>query len=263
MLTVKNYVRAKTVQEAYELCQKKSNVVLGGMLWLKMQNRNVNTAVDLCDLGLDKIIEEEDCFKIGAMVSLRQIETNKRLNEFAGGAFADAVKDIVGVQFRNMATVGGSIYGRFGFSDVLTLFQVLGAKVNLYNAGIMDICEFASMDRKIKDILTEIIIPKTDIKAVYLSQRNSATDFPVLSCAVSRINGVYNCSVGARPSAAGLFKDEKGFLNDGITEQSAEKFAEYVSENAVFGSNMRGGADYRKKVCAVLVRRALVKLGDK
>ena len=37
----------------------------------------------------------------------------------------EAVRHIVGVQFRNCATVGGSVYGRFGFSDVLTLLLAL------------------------------------------------------------------------------------------------------------------------------------------
>ena len=32
------------------------------------------------------------------------------LNAYTSGAVANAVKDIVGVQFRNMATVGGSIW---------------------------------------------------------------------------------------------------------------------------------------------------------
>ena len=39
MLTIKQYVKASSLEEAYELNQKKSNVVLGGMLWLKMQRK--------------------------------------------------------------------------------------------------------------------------------------------------------------------------------------------------------------------------------
>ena len=122
MVTIQNYVRAKSLEEAYELNQKKGNCILGGMLWTKMQNRMIQTAIDLCDLGLNKIEETEEEFLIGAMVSLRQLETDAGLNAYTQGAVRDAVKDIVGVQFRNLATVGGSIWGRFGFSDVLTVF---------------------------------------------------------------------------------------------------------------------------------------------
>ena len=116
MVTIQNYVRAKSLEEAYELNQKKGNCILGGMLWTKMQNRMIQTAIDLCDLGLNEIEETEEEFSIGAMVSLRQLETDTGLNAYTQGAVRDAVKDIVGVQFRNLATVGGSIWGRFGFS---------------------------------------------------------------------------------------------------------------------------------------------------
>ena len=115
MLSFNQYVRAQSLEEAYTLCQKKSNVVLGGMLWLKMQKKNAGTAIDLCDLGLDQIEESEEEYRIGAMVSLRTLENHAGLNALTQGAMAEAVKHIVGVQFRNLATAGGSIYGRFGF----------------------------------------------------------------------------------------------------------------------------------------------------
>lgn len=38
--------------------RRRNNVVLGGMLWLKMQDRKVGAAIDLCGLGLDQITGE-------------------------------------------------------------------------------------------------------------------------------------------------------------------------------------------------------------
>lgn len=118
MLTIKNYARPATVEEALGLLRaKKSNTALGGMLWLKLQDKNVDTVVDLSGLGLDSIEETEEGWRIGAMVTLRQLETHEGLAAFTGGAMAESVKHIVGVQFRNLATIGGSVFGRFGFSD--------------------------------------------------------------------------------------------------------------------------------------------------
>ena len=57
MLEIAKYVRAESLEEAYDMNQKKGNVILGGMLWLKLQNRRVNTAIDLSGLSLDKIEE--------------------------------------------------------------------------------------------------------------------------------------------------------------------------------------------------------------
>ncbi len=262
MLNITTYVRAKSLEEAYELCQKKTNVVLGGMLWLKMQNRNVHTAIDLCDLGLDTIEESDEYYTIGAMASLRSLEVHEGLNALTQGAMADSVKHIVGVQFRNVATLGGSLFGRFGFSDVLTLFQVLDAQIELFHHGIMSVAEFAKLPRDTRDILVRVLVPKTPKKTVYLSQRNTATDFPTLTCAVSEINGTYTCSIGASPFPAMPFADENGILKDGITEESAAAFATDIASRAAFGSNTAAGAAYRKKVCAVLVRRALLKLQE-
>ena len=262
MLSFNQYVRAQSLEEAYELCQKKNNVVLGGMLWLKMQSGNRGTAIDLCDLGLDQIEETPQEYRIGAMVSLRALEKHAGLNALTQGALAESVQQIVGVQFRNVATLGGSIYGRFGFSDVLTLFMALDAKVELYHAGIMSVKEFADFPRQTRDILVRVIVPKTERKTVYLSMRNTETDFPVLTCALSELEGRYTCVVGARPMKAVFFDDEKQILAQGITLEVAEAFAEDIASRARFGSNIRGGADYRRKICSVLVRRAALALQE-
>ncbi len=272
MFYYNQYVRAQSLDEAYELYQKKPNFVLGGMLWLKMKNKTLGTAIDLCDLGLDQIDEDENEFRIGAYATLRQIETHEALNAYTHGAIAESVRHIVGVQFRNVATVGGSIWGRFGFSDVMTIFRALGAKVQLHKAGVMDLDEFAALPRTTRDVLVSVIVPKNAKGIVYLSQRNQSTDFPVLTCAVANRSGRYVAVIGASPYMAEPVWDEDGILNgitgaksDGnkaLTENSEnnekiEKFAGYVAEHIRFGSNIRAGAEYREMICKVLTRRAV------
>lgn len=85
MLKIKSYVKVNSIAEAYELNQKKTACVLGGMVWLKMGNRNISTAIDLSGLGLEGIQETDDEFVIGCMTSLRALETDKRLNEYTQG----------------------------------------------------------------------------------------------------------------------------------------------------------------------------------
>ncbi|MBQ7777884.1 MAG: FAD binding domain-containing protein [Oscillibacter sp.] len=249
MLRIKEYIRPQSLEEAYQLCQKKGNVVLGGMLWLKMQNRSVNTAIDLQDLGLDKIEENDEEYRIGAMVTLRQLEQHAGLERLTHGAMAEAVRHIVGVQFRNLATIGGSIYGRFGFSDVLTLFMAMGAKVELYNGGVMSVEAFTHLPREIRDILVAVIVPKDVKRAAYQSQRNASTDFPVLTCAVCETDEGVTCAVGARPALAVCVK--------GLPADAPEETAETVTEQLQFGSSLRAGEEYRRRICRVLVRRAL------
>lgn len=277
MFYYNQYVRAQSLDEAYELYQKKPNFVLGGMLWLKMKNKTLGTAIDLCDLGLDQIDEDENEFRIGAYATLRQIETHEALNAYTHGAIAESVRHIVGVQFRNVATVGGSIWGRFGFSDVMTIFRALGAKVQLHKAGIMDLDEFASLPRTTRDVLVSVIVPKNAKGVVYLSQRNQSTDFPVLTCAVANRSGRYVAVIGASPYMAEPVWDEDGILdcladaktdgNAALTDNSEsnakiDKFAGYVAEHIRFGSNIRAGAEYREIICRVLTRRAVTQSLD-
>jgi CO/xanthine dehydrogenase FAD-binding subunit len=219
------------------------------MLWMRLGKGTVGTAIDLCDLGLNTIEETEDQFSIGAMATLRDLELHEGLNTYTSNAIRNAVKDIVGVQFRNMATVGGSIWGRFGFSDVLTVFLAMDCYVELYKGGILPLEQFANM-KKDNDILVRLIVKKTPCKVVYSSMRNQSTDFPVIACAVSSMNGQYRASIGARPARAML-----------ITGETAEGFASKVAENTPTEGNIRGSAAYRTHLIRVLVQRAVTELG--
>ena len=261
MITIQQYVRPKTLEEAYQLNQNKRNRIVGGMLWLKMSHARINTAIDLCDLGLDTIEEREDAFHIGAMVTLRDLELHEGLNRFTDGAVAKAVRDIVGTQFRNMATVGGSVFGRFGFSDVLTVLLALDTYVELYHGGTVPLETFVKQPRD-RDLLTGILISKQPTAVSYQAVRNARTDFPVLTCAVSKRDGTYFASIGARPGRAMLIRDEEGILANGLTEESIAAFAASAASRTPTGSNLRGSADYRSHLVRVLCRRALQEIGD-
>ena len=260
MITIQKYVRAQSLEEAWQLNQNKRNRILGGMLWLRLGKGSVATAIDLCDLGLNKIEETEEEFSIGATATLRDLEKHESLNTYTCGAVANAVKDIVGVQFRNMATVGGSIWGRFGFSDVLTIFLALDSYVELYKGGIVSLEEFASMKMD-NDILVRLIVKKAPCKVVYTAMRNQKTDFPVLTCAVSCVNGEYRTSIGARPGRAKIWRDEKALLTGGINEESVAAFATFVAQQVPTESNVRGSAEYRTRLVKGLTQRAVLELG--
>lgn len=260
MIEIQKYVRAGSLEEAHRLNQNRQNRILGGMLWLKMGKGSVNTAIDLCGLGLDTIEETGEQFSIGAMVPLRRLELHEGLNAYTKGMAADAVRDIVGVQFRNLATVGGSVWGRFGFSDVLTMFLAMETEVELYQGGIMPLERFAAMDYD-RDILVRLIVKKTPGEFVYRAMRNQRTDLPVIACALSRMEEEYKAVVGARPARAMVVRDERRLLSGGLTEDSARAFADYAAEVVPTGSNTRGSAAYRTHLIRVLTERNLLELG--
>ena len=262
MVTIQKYVKAQSLEEAWKLNQGKKNRILGGMLWMRLGNGTISTAIDLCDLGLDTIEETDEEFSIGARVTLRELEQHVGLNTYTHDAVKNAVKDIVGVQFRNMATIGGSIWGRFGFSDVLTVFLAMDSYVELYKGGIIPLREYAKMPYD-RDILVRLIVKKEAASFDYQSVRNTQTDFPVLTCAAAKTEAGYQFAIGARPGKAVLFELSNEDMKDKNVENIAEYAAKCVKEQIVTGSNTRGSAEYRKHLAGVLVRRAVCKLAGK
>ena len=195
MHTIRNYIMAESLEQAWELNQKgRNNVIIGGNLWLKMGNRNILNAIDLSTLGLDRIEEDEGGFRIGCMATLRDIEMHEGLNKEFQNLFKEAVRHIVGVQFRNCATVGGSIFPKLGFSDVLTAFLACDTQVILYKKGEVSLREFIYMPTD-NDILTHIYVKKDGRKTAYESFRMTETDFPTLTCAMAMVDGRFEQSL--------------------------------------------------------------------
>ena len=233
MISFDNYVKAKTVAEAYELNQSVRNVVIGGMTWLHLSDAEYDTLVDLCDLGLDRIEEEGDFLKIGSMATLSQLEESELLRGYFGQAFADCLRHIVGVQFRNSATIGGSVVSRLGFSSIITLLLPLEAKLVFHAQKDAALADFLKGGSR-RDILEYIMIPKERKKVRIESVRRTSTDLPVLNvCGVKDGSGI-RFAVGARPGVAVLAKE---------------------GETVGFGNDVRGSKEYRIHLYEVLRRR--------
>ena len=246
MAQYKNYVIAQTLDEAYALNAKKSTVIVAGNMWLRMCGMRRQTALDLSALGLDFIKEDEQGFTIGAMTTLRTMETHPALNAAFGGVFARALEPIVGTQFRNGATVGGSVFSRFGFSDVSTLLLAMGAKVVTHARGEVPLDEFQK-EKWDRDILTAIRIEKGRSAAIE-SVRLSKTDIPVLVCAASADERGVRVVLGSRPARAVI-----------VAEDAKPEELDYMrmAADVPMGSNARASEAYRRKVAPVLMERAV------
>lgn len=254
MITIRSYIRAASLDEAYALNQKRANRIIAGMMWTKMSSAAVNTAIDLSGLGLDTIEESNACFSIGAMVTLRQLEQHEGLNTYSCGTIREALRGIVGVQFRNMATVGGTVWGRFGFSDLLTVLSAMDCEVELYRGGIIPLAEFVRMKHD-RDVLVRIIIHKSPAEFAYESMRIASTDLPVLTCAVSKTGDNVRTVIGARPGRAMIVSCD-------APAGDIEAYSEAIGKAVPTGGNVRGSAAYRKRLARVLTARCLKKLEE-
>lgn len=254
MFTIKSYVFPETLEEADELLQRdtRTSVILGGCCWLKM-GRRISRAIDLTRLGLDQIDVKDGYLELEASVTLHQLETHPAVTSRFDGILGECVSHIVGVPFRNCATVGGSVFSRFGFSDLTCALLALDATVVLYRGGELPLAEFMASPIAFNDILLKVRIKDDGRRAAYQSVRRSTTDFPTLAAAVSCLNGQWTVSVGARPARAVRCESAAACLNEG---KGAAAAGQAAAEELTYGTDLRAGADYRKKLAAVLVRRA-------
>ncbi|MCC0652439.1 MULTISPECIES: FAD binding domain-containing protein [unclassified Clostridioides] len=252
MVTIKEYSVPQSLEEAYKiLISKKNNVILGGCGFIKLSNKNIGTAIDLKDVNLDYIKEDEKNILIGADTSLRSLEINKTIKNYCSGIVSGAVSNIVGVQFRQGARIGASVFSKYGFSDLITALLVVGAKVRLYNSGILELNEFLDSELN-KDILIEVILPKKDAVAVFDSIRKCTGDFAILNSAMLKENDTYKIAIGARPQRAKLALEASQILSK---EKDIDKASIIVGKELIYGSNMRASKEYRIDMASALLKR--------
>ncbi len=260
MFTLKEFVQPKSVEEAYEiLISGRNNTVLGGTAFLRMGSKKIGTAVDISKLELNGVKDAGSLIEIGACTALREVETHPLLIDHFDGAVSDSVKNIIGVQFRNIATVGASVFSKYGFSDLLTVLLALDTEVELFKAGRLPLDAFLKSPCE-KDILMRLFIKKNGRNVSYQYLRNSASDYPVLNAAVSKLGSQWTVAVGARPQRAAIAMKASEALSNSSNRENPEYYANMAADELRFGTNARGTAQYRHAMCKVLVKRAIMEV---
>lgn len=259
-LNIKKYFRPVSADEAYEILVNSNGTVIGGGAFLQTSNIEIEAGVDLTNLNLDFIQERDGSIEIGAMTTLRKVETSDLLLRSFDGVLNKSAAVIMGVQIRNTATIGGSVCGKYGFSDILPSLLALDACLELYKGGRMTLENFLDSYDK-KDILLKIVLKKDGRKASFLSLRNTANSFAILNTAVSKDGGKFRICVGARPFKAKCSHEAENFINAvEVNEENAVRAGEIASDSLQFGSDIRGSSEYRKELCKVLVKRSIMEV---
>ena len=250
-MKAKSFQRVSSLEEAYKLVKESPrNKVVAGGLWLKKGNADVDALIDLSNLGLDKIEDKKDYVEVGAMVTQRQFELSDLVPEMA----KQAVKSVMGPAFRNIATIGGSVYGKFGFSDVIT--GLLGYQVELvfYPECTISLVDYVKKPGFFDGILTHIRIYKENLKGFFKKVGITALDYPIINVAVTK-GKEYRVVVGSRPLVAARCEKAEAYLNDGGKDFA--KAAEIAVEELKFGDSISNKADYKKELALTYVRRGL------
>lgn len=262
-MLIDNHLFPASLDEACEILENTpKSVILGGCGYLRLGNRKIETAIDLSRLGLSDIQQTETSLNIGAMATLRSLETTPATAEPFNGVLPRAVGDIVGIQLRNCVTIGGSVAGRYPFSDPICALLALDAEVNLHKSGRISLADFMA-SKPARDIVSAIIIPRMNgqRKAAFISIRRTRTDYAVLNTAVSKYKDEYRVVVGSRPGRAVLVPEASEYLTqNGLDEKTAAEAGNIGAQVLQFGDNPRGSGRYRREICPVLIKRALIEV---
>ena len=120
MMTIREYKRAESLEEAWQLNQKKPNRILGGMIWLKMETINVGTAIDLAGRDVfeavqmsvnPKVIDTPPVTAVAKdgiqLIAKARVTVRANIRQLVGGAGEDTI----------LARVGEGIVSSIGSSE--------------------------------------------------------------------------------------------------------------------------------------------------
>lgn len=250
-----NYYQPTSLEDAYrKLKENEKNALIAGGLWMKKMDGNYETLIDLSSLGLNEIKEDEKYVRVGPMVSLREFEVSPLIKSLNDGVLSFAVSEVMGPAFRNQATIGGSIFGRYPFSDVIAGLLTLDVTLKLYPEGEMSLEDYLNLRGKPDFIIKEILIKKEKAKSFFKKVKTTALDFPLLNIAVSKRNGELYIAVGSRPMVAALAHKAMEAYKAG---KSALEVATIASEELSFASSNNISKEYRLDLCKVYVARGI------
>lgn len=250
-----SFVSVGSWQEAYKLLKASpKNKIVGGGLWLKKGNAEVDTLIDLSRLNLNKIEDKGDYIEIGSMVTQRELEVSPLIKSFSGGIISKAVSQIMGPAFRNVATVGGSVYGKYGFSDLITVLLGFEVELQFYPSATMSLDEYVKKPGFFDGILTHIRIKKNERKAFFKKVAITALDYPIINVCIT-LGENYKIVVGSRPLVATTLDETMFYLNNGGT--NFDEAANIAYNEVKVGDSVATKGEYRKELVKAYIKRGL------
>jgi carbon-monoxide dehydrogenase medium subunit len=200
---------------------------------------------------------------LGAMVTHRRVERDPRVSA-QWPMLARAFGLVASPRVRNQATVGGVLADADYASDPPAALAALDARAVLrgprgerevsIDGLIVGFYETCIAD---DELLTEVRVPPPDPGAVYRKFRSRSTeDRPCVAVAAARTGGALRVVVGACAEVPQHYPDICAGVAD-LSGTAPAEIAHAYADRLHPLSDSRGSAEYRRRVVAVEVRRAL------
>lgn len=267
--------RPGTLAEAFDLMARHGEdaaVYAGGtelMIALKARVLQYGHLIDLKGLAaLKEIRRDGDMLVIGALASHHAIATHSLVRQIAP-SYAALSNNIANIRVRCAGTLGGNLCFAEPHADPPALLAALGARVRLEGPGGMR--ELAVADftlgafetaRTPDEILTAIVVPAQPVRAAY--RRFGHLERPAVGAAVVVQAESRRCAsaqlwlgaLGGAPIRLASADALTGLPLDELAEAlPAAAAAEIEAVPAM--DDLHGGADYKRHLALVLLRRAL------
>ncbi len=257
---------------------EKAKIIGGGTDIYGLANRgllsHVDALVDISRLALSNVKTSDRYLRIGASTTLSELSTSPSLKEASLGAIGDALTQTRPIQVKNAATVAGCICSGLPFFDLPIALLALDASVRVYGRnGYRKIplekffLGYFSVDLKRGEFVTEIDVPKHSLPAGSAFQKFAITgdDWAIVNAAASlsvSSNGrcksariVIGGAVG--PTPVRVTRAEKLLLGETPATETFRKASEEAAREIQPDTDIRASAEYRKKLCKVIVERSL------
>ena len=276
------YHAPTSLPEALDLLAKydgKGAVLAGGTdLLVSMKKREVlpEHLISLKGIAeLKGIHDEKEGLKIGALVTLGEIEHSKMIQD-KFRVLWDAAQVMASRQIRNLGTIGGNLCSAAPSADTAPPLIVLDASVEIIspNGKRKVLVENffkgpGESDLRPSEILTQIMIPnplKKSSGAYFKLMRRAAMDLAQVGIAacLSFDSGKRTCTrarialgaVGLTPIRA--LKAEQILLNKELNETVGKEAGKIAAQEANPRSSLRASKEYRREMVEVLTKRAVM-----
>jgi len=211
--------------------------------------------------GLDRIELDDDALRLGALVTHRAVELSPLVGT-RWPALAQTFGAVASPRVRNQATVGGVLADADYASDPPTTLTALEARAvvrSVHGEREIPIDELIAGHYEttfdVDELIVAVVVPGGDLRATYRKFRTrSHEDRPCVGVAAVRRPHGLRVVVGAVAHRPQLLPElcDQGASPDEI----GRAYAAAIEPIA----DVRGSAEYRKRVIAVEVRRALEEL---
>ncbi|MDP2426230.1 MAG: FAD binding domain-containing protein [Candidatus Izemoplasmatales bacterium] len=260
-MKINEYLRVKTVEEAYhQMIQDPiDSYLIAGGAWTKLTIKEVQTLIDLQDVVKNHIEIKGHMVHLGAMTSLEQIAHSTLLDHHALVILKRAASIVMAPGVRNLATIGGSVMGKYAFSDIIPALLALHAILVFHKRGNVWLQDFLQEPKKDPDILLEVLLPIVPGVGYFHAMKKTALDFSIISVAIVKTNQRNTMVIGSRPGIANRCLQAEQLLNEAdiIDEPFLEEVANKACSEVDFGTNVRASGEYRKQIAKVYVLRGL------